>query len=168
VGSLARESYYDNSAFNEFPVVNVTWYQACAYAEWVGGRLPSEAEWEYAARGPQGRRYPWGDTEPNEYLLNFNNIEGDVVKVGSYSRNRSWCGAMDMSGNVWEWTQSLFVDYPYDPINGREDLTAEGTRVLRGGSSTDQWWDVRSAVRSDAPPSGFSANSGFRVAMDAD
>ena len=115
-------------------MINVTWHQAREYAEWVGGRLPTEAEWEYACRGPGESIYPWGNRSPDDTLLNYDNNVGDTTEVGSYPEGKSWCGALDLSGNVWEWTQSLYKDYPYDPADGREDLSDDGVRVVRGGS----------------------------------
>jgi serine/threonine-protein kinase len=133
-GSFTRENYYGSAEYDDYPVISVTWHQAREYAAWVGGRLPTEAEWEYACRGPGRYLYPWGTRLPDGTLLNYADNVGDTTKVGSYPEGASRCGALDMSGNVWEWTQSLYQDYPYDPADGREDLDTDGARVLRGGA----------------------------------
>jgi serine/threonine-protein kinase len=133
-----RENYYGNSEYDDYPVIFLSWYQARKYAEWVGGRLPTEAEWEYACRGPGGSIYPWGDDPPPDHtLLNYKRRigDGDTTAIGSYPDGASWIGALDMAGNVWEWTQSLHKGYPYDPADGREELSAGGSRVVRGGGS---------------------------------
>jgi formylglycine-generating enzyme required for sulfatase activity len=161
--SLSRIRYYKDPEYADYPVVNVTWYQARAYATWAGGRLPSEAEWEYAARGPEGATYPWGEDAPNEGLLNYNFYLDDTTPVGSYPAGASWCGALDMSGSVWEWTSSLYRPYPYDAADGREDLEAEGRRVLRGGAFAGGAAHVRSATRALPAPGYWDWLGGFRV-----
>jgi formylglycine-generating enzyme required for sulfatase activity len=163
--SLSRVRYYKDPEYDDHPVVNVTWHQARAYAGWVGGRLPTEAEWEYAARGPEGSTYPWGEREPNEGLLNYNLDVDDTTPVGSYPEGASWCGALDMSGNVWEWTSSLFQPYPYDAADGREDLGTEGRRVLRGGAFVGDARHVRCAVRALPAPGYWDWLGGFRVVL---
>jgi formylglycine-generating enzyme required for sulfatase activity len=165
--SNTRALYYGVLEYDDYPVVYVTWQQARDYAEWAGGRLCTEAEWEYAARGPEASTYPWGESPPDDTLLNYSNNEGDTTRVGSYPRGKSWCGALDMSGNVWEWTQSLSVDYPYVPDDGREDLEADGERVVRGGAYDNAAMNVRCAVRGKNGLTHSSQLDGFRVCASA-
>jgi formylglycine-generating enzyme required for sulfatase activity len=152
----------------EFPVSGITWDQAQAYAKWVGGRLPTEAEWEKACRGTDGRTYPWGNQDPTGDLLNFGGTGlGTWSAVGSYPKGASPCGALDMAGNVWEWTSSAYEQYPYDPKDGREGPNAE-TRVLRGGSFVDVPYFVRCAARFYRSPDFRGVRgvvNGFRVVV---
>jgi len=146
------------------PVTNVTWVQASTYAAWVGGRLPTEAQWEKACRGTDARIYPWGDEPPTEDRLNFNANIGATTDVGNYPLGAY--GLYDMAGNVWEWTSSQYQDYPYDSDDGREDLEGDAWRTLRGGSFDDLVDHVRCAVRFNYGPasSGF-VFGGFRVVV---
>ncbi len=123
---------YDDSTWDNHPVTVISWQQAVAYCRWAGKRLPTEAEWEKAARGTDGRRYPWGKRFDAD-RANAGYTAGTTA-VGRYPLGASPYGAMDMAGNVWEWTSSLYEPYPYDPNDGREDLGARGARVNRGGS----------------------------------
>jgi formylglycine-generating enzyme required for sulfatase activity len=186
------------------PVVGVTWYEAVAYGNWLaeqlrgaassefrvwqrgklvtrntklGGlavRLPSEAEWEKAARGTDGRRWPWGD----EWAAGQANTEeagvGETSAVGCFPGGASPYGAMDMAGNVWEWTRSLWgrtslsrpdYGYPYDAADGREDMDANGWRVLRGGSWFGSLRHARCAARVRNFPDLFDNNVGFRLVV---
>jgi formylglycine-generating enzyme required for sulfatase activity len=168
--SRTRDAYYGDSTFNQYPVLYVSWFQARDYAAWVGGRLPTEAEWEYAARGPDGSRYPWGDGQAIALRGNFGgpNAPSDTTPVGSYKWGASWCGALDMAGNVWEWTSSLYADYPYFASDGREDPNADGDRVHRGGQFIASPLEARCACRGKAGPDLAGDDVGFRVVMDAD
>jgi formylglycine-generating enzyme required for sulfatase activity len=167
VGSHGREDYYGNPTYDDYPVVYVTWHQARRYAEWVGGRLCTEAEWEYACRGARGHTFPWGDSPPHDKLLNYDSGLGDTTRVGSYPEGKNSCGVLDLSGNVWEWTQSLYEGYPYDATDGREALDASGVRVVRSGGFESSARSVRCAFRFASFPDFEYAGYGFRVCAAA-
>jgi len=153
----------------DHPVIYVDWQDAVAFCEWlsqVSGEkicLPSEAEWEKAARGTDGRKFPWGNQKPNKNLCNYNHWFSETSSVGKYSpQGDSPFGCVDMAGNVWEWTNSLYKKYPYRNDDGREDLNATGVRVLRGGSWFFSGGNVRSADRYGFDPTLAVSSFGFR------
>lgn len=127
------------------PVWGVSWYEADAFARWAGRRLPSETEWEFAARGSSGRKYPWGSAEPRPELGNFDSPLGGPTPVGGYPAGVSPHGLLDVAGNVWEWTGTEFGPYPgfrVDPYPEYSELWFDGDhRVARGGS-----WATRPPV----------------------
>jgi formylglycine-generating enzyme required for sulfatase activity len=160
------------------PVVDVSWYDAKTYCEWVGGSLPTEAEWEKAASWDDEtktkRMFPWGDsidcTFANYYGkddgFGISACVGDTTLVGSYESGKSPYGLYDMAGNLGEWTSSLFQDYPYDANDGREDMSSSDYRVQRGGSWDDTSNDTLSANRTNLDPAFTYYDVGFRCARD--
>jgi eukaryotic-like serine/threonine-protein kinase len=168
--SNTRQNYYGNLAYDNYPVVHVAWAAADQYCRWAGGRLPTEAEWEKAARGVDGRLFPWGDTAPNSQLANIDPFVGDTSEAGSYPPGASPYGVLDMAGNVWEWV----ADW-YDPTYYNESLAvnpagpASVEKPLRSGRGGSWFWSAglassgfRDWWESDKEDDGV----GFRCALD--
>ncbi|MGD9101622.1 MAG: formylglycine-generating enzyme family protein [Anaerolineae bacterium] len=168
-----HNDYYGNPEFGDYPVIYVNWVHGYDYCTWVGGALPSEAQWEYAARGPDSFTYPWGNSPPDDPLLNYDKQVNDIIPVGSYPDGVSWCGALDMAGNVYEWVADWYGRYPdeaqTDPLGPAQGIG----HVLRGGS----WYDgldfvrsanryvIREAYQDYHVPTGHGFTQGFRCAV---
>lgn len=123
-----------NPGFENHPVTETTWAGALAYCQWRGARLPSEVEWEAAARGLQARPFPWGDALPTPELAVIGLSSGITVSVGSRPKGATPEGLLDMAGSMLEWTSSLDRPYPYRADDGREDPATPGERIVRGGN----------------------------------
>lgn len=162
VSSSTHSSYYNNFEFNNYPVIWVDWNMANTYCSWANRRLPTEAEWEKAARGPDISIYPFGSNGPYSGLLNYNSYVGDTTKVGNYPDGKSFYGAYDMAGNVWEWVNDWYDVYPGGNAGASSDF-GQKYRVLRGGSWLSAENDLRSASRGWSN-SAFDNYIGFRCA----
>jgi serine/threonine-protein kinase len=163
--SQRRPKYFNNPEFNDYPVIYVTWGQAKAYCEWAQRRLPTEAEWERAARGDDLRTFPWGEDKANGLLANYNMIVGDTSRVGTYPLGASPFGVLDMAGNVAEWTNDFYSSNYYESlVNALNPLGPETSaslrRVVRGGSLGDAEINIRVPKRSAVLGSALNTVSG--------
>jgi iron(II)-dependent oxidoreductase len=164
----AAPQYWNDSKFNDpqQPVVGVSWQDADAFCRWAGKRLPTEAEWEKAARGKDGSKYPWGDTWDASRANSSESKLGATAKVGSYPGGASPYGAHDMAGNVWEWVADWYDKdyYKRGPDRNPKGPDTGTNRVLRGGSWYDNPINLRAADRFNYPPGLRSIDIGFRCA----
>lgn len=158
--------FYSNPEFKDNPVVYVDWYQAKTYCEWRGDRLPTEAEWEKAARGTDGRLYPWGDNTIDCKKSNYAGCFGGSSQVGSLFEGVSVYGLFDMAGNVWEWINDWYDEtyYQYSPSNNPLGPESGTLRSLRGGSWRDLGFYVQVSNRGRNLPNTVDNNIGFRCA----
>jgi formylglycine-generating enzyme required for sulfatase activity len=171
-GRQTQPAYWHDDAFNHpaQPVVGACWFEARAYCAWLSAqtgqtfRLPTEAEWEAAARGVQCRRYAFGDDFDAARCNTFETHVRHTTPIGVFPGGQTPEGLEDMTGNTWDWTSSLYTPYPYDAADGREALSSPGARrVVRGGSWDFVQGDARASCRLDGAPVSRNLNVGLRV-----
>ena len=177
--SFTDKTYYESENFAEYPVIIIDWAAAMTFCEWRNARLPTEAEWEKAARGDDSRLFPWGDTF-NGRIANYcdsncpeqladaayNDGFPEIAPVHSYEEAASPYGVLNMAGNVWEWTADWYLAYPGNP--GDNGFYGETYRVVRGGSWINNRSNLRAANRDGMLPFDSSFSVGFRCVQAAD
>jgi serine/threonine-protein kinase len=164
-GTPHEADYFKDAKYSDHPVIYVSWDEALTFCIWAGKRLPTEAEWEKAARGDDGRTYPWGNRKPNAGLTNYLDNRKSSTAVSSYPAGASPYGAMDMAGNVWEWTADWYDPgyYKTSPVRNPQGSPTGDRRVVRGGS----WFSlteivVRTYYRKASIPEAQNYTTGFR------
>jgi formylglycine-generating enzyme required for sulfatase activity len=172
--SHLRARYFDDPAFDDFPVIFVSWAQADRFCRFAGGRLPSEAEWEKSARGaaPDVREFPWGDEPPDCLRANMggaNGCVGDTDRVGQRPAGASPFGALDMAGNVWEWVGDWYAPdyYRASPASDPRGPGSGNLKVMRGGCWESGASSLRVSCRRAELPAAWADNVGFRCAYPA-
>jgi formylglycine-generating enzyme required for sulfatase activity len=158
--------HYGDPEYANHPAIYVNWFDAVAYCKWAGGRLPNEAEWEKAARGTDGRLYPWGNEPPNALLANYENGAGYTTEVTAHPQGASPYGLLDMAGNVRQWVQDWYSDnyYSQSPNSNPPGPESGEERVLRGASWGDPADYLRTTSRLKHLPSSPGDPRGFRCA----
>lgn len=173
INTLMKDLVYIKGSVKNQPVVDVNWDDARIYCEWAGGRLPTEAEWEFASRGDDGRVFPWGNEKITKDRANFDNRANKEFRtkdVGSYPSGASPFGVLDMTGNVSEWVADFYQRdyYSVSPVDNPSGPEGSNYRVIRGGSWFE-WADFsRTTKRFHNGPTNFDVLYGFRCAMDVD
>jgi formylglycine-generating enzyme required for sulfatase activity len=165
-------------AFDDLPVVNIPWESADAFAAWRGCRLPTEAEWEFAARGTDGRRYPWGEPSDANMANGDDGVDvasrpdgskdgfAGIAPVGMFPKYASPFGVEDMAGNVWEWVQDWYAPYPAAQTMSYAGPSAGEAKVMRGGSFKTNFLNLRTFHRAYRIPNATADDVGFRCASE--
>lgn len=159
--------FYENPIYDNYPIVGVSWDQAANYCAWIGGSLPTEAQWEKAARGSNGASYPWGNAEPSCELGNFSGCVGALTDVTKYDAGASPYGALDMAGNVLEWVNDFYGEsyYTSAPIENPTGPTSGESRVARGSGFETSFNQALSAIRRPAGNAFHNRDLGFRCVI---
>jgi formylglycine-generating enzyme required for sulfatase activity len=172
--SHRRPHYFEDPAFDDYPVIFVSWHQAAEFCRFAGGRLPTEAEWEKTARGPapDRREYPWGNEEPDCRLANLGGAKAcvnDTDRVGMRPSGASPYGALDMAGNVWEWVADWYAAdyYRASPARDPKGPSSGNLKVMRGGCWESGAASLRVSCRKAELPQAWADNVGFRCAYPA-
>src|SRR5271157_2428964 len=181
IASSSRPSYFGNPKFDSYPVIYVTWDMANTFCQWSGARLPTEAEWEKAARGTDGRIYPWGNEFNGNFLnfcdincsqswanKNYNDGYADTAPVGSYPQGASPYGALDMAGNVYEWVADWYSEnyYSASPVTNPTGPSSGQGKIMKGGAWSDAASTNATSQVNFSPSSSFDF-AGFRCAHSA-
>jgi len=163
------DRYFDDPKYADYPVVYVTWYAAQAFCKWEGGDLPTEAQWEKAARGLDGRSYPWGDSPADITLLNYNGDHGDIVSAYDYLIALSPYGLLQMSGNVRQWMSDWYqrTYYTVSPYKNPQGPDTGTYKSLRGGAFDDDFQMVETTYRAYHEPTSAGQERGFRCVQSA-
>ncbi len=162
------DTYLNDPAYADYPVHYINWYAAAAFCAWEGGRLPTEAEWEKAARGPKGFRYPWGNERPDPSLLNYNGQFGVPRSAYSYWTGMSPYGLLNMAGNVQQWVADWFSEQYYtdSPFQDPTGPPTGKLKVLRGGGFWDNATEVQTYYRFSHDPTSAGAHRSVRCVED--
>ncbi len=162
------DHYFDDSKYADYPVVYVTWYAAQTFCAWEGGTLPTEAQWEKAARGWDGRPYPWGTSPADITLLNYNGDHGDIVSAYDYLIALSPYGVLQMSGNVRQWMSDWYqrTYYTVSPYKNPQGPDSGEYKSLRGGAFDDDFQEVETTYRAYHEPTSAGQERGFRCVQN--